>query len=118
MSKNALKNVYEFSYAESTKTFLILLSQAIEQAVRDGLDQHISVKDHIKQLYEIFTNEIHRAAHLSSENYLKNASGRLKESLTQFNSEEINNALLEITKAISEATTQASRSLEAIEQEL
>lgn len=118
MSQDALKHVYAFSYAESAKTFLILLAKGIEQFMNRGWDQQISIKDSIEWIYELFGEEIRRAAHISDRNYLKNASERLDESKEHFQREEIDDALLKITKAISSATTQASRALEAIEREV
>ena len=94
MPENTQNNIYEFSYAELAKTFLIILSQTIERGMSKGLDQEISIKDHITQIYEVFTNEIQRAAHLSKGNNLKNATERLEESLAHFKKEELDKAKL------------------------
>ena len=115
MSQDPLNPVYNFSYAEMAKTFLIMLSKQIEVFSHTGLNQQITAKDHLKRIYELFENEMRRAAQLSEGIYLKNAYERLEESKNLFQNEEIEEALLKITKAISEATTQAARSLEVIE---
>ena len=117
MSQDSLNPVYNFSYAEMAKTFFIMLSKQIEEFSLTGLDQQLSAKDHLKRIYELFENEIRRAAQLSEGSQLKNAYERLEESKNLFLSEEIEKALLKITKAISEATTQAARSLETIEKQ-
>lgn len=117
MPQDPLNIVYNFSYAEMAKTFLIMLSKQIEEFSHTGLNQQISAKDHLKRIYELFENEMRRAAQLSEGTHLKSACERLEESKELFLGEEIEEALLKITKAISEATTQAARALEVLEKQ-
>ena len=117
MPQDYLQKVYDFSHAERVKTILIVLAKIIDQLAGKGLDQPITIKDSMKRIYNLFSNEVRLAAQLSNENYLKNAYEWLEESQEHFQRANIDEALLMITKAISAATTQASYSLKAIEQE-
>ncbi|MFX0197012.1 MAG: hypothetical protein ACFFCW_12870 [Candidatus Hodarchaeota archaeon] len=118
MSQDYLKNMYEFSYAECAKTSLIVLAKIIERFADKNLDQQIAIKDCMKWIFELFGAEIRRTAHISTKSYLEHAYERLEESQKHFERAEIDEALLMLTKAISSATTQASRALEAIEREV